>query len=404
MPNMLRTFGGIFCFALILLGVIPEAVAQIGVNIINTPIVGGFNQPVHLTHAGDGSGRLFVVEQSGVIRIVQGGVLQPTPFLNITGRVKSGGEEGLLSAAFPPGFTTKKYFYVYYTNRNGDNQVSRFHLTSDNNVADPAREDRIIYFNHPTFSNHNGGQIAFGPEGYLYIGTGDGGGGGDPFGNAQNLQSLLGKLLRIAVEQRSAGPTGPWHSYLPAIFQSTPGPAYRIPPDNPFVNNPGVLPEIWALGLRNPWRFSFDRQTGDLYIGDVGQNTWEEVDFQPIAAGGGQNYGWNIMEGAHCFTNSTCSSTGLTLPVAEYDHTLGCSVTGGGVYRGSTFPGLQGIYFFADFCSGRIWGQRHTAGLWQKQVLLTVPHNISTFGEDEAGNLYYADRTGGVVYRIEQVP
>ncbi|MBI5586716.1 MAG: PQQ-dependent sugar dehydrogenase [Deltaproteobacteria bacterium] len=402
---------GLYIFALALLlgiGLLqPKAQAQLGVNIAATPVFSGFNLPLHITHAGDGSGRIFVVEKGGTIRIVQGGVLLPTPFLNISDRVQPpvlGTEEGLLSVAFPPGFAAKRYFYVYYTNLNGDNRVSRFHLTADDNVADPAREELIIFFSHPTFTNHNGGQLAFGPDGFLYIGTGDGGGGGDPSGNAQNPGSLLGKMLRIDVEPPPAGVSGPFRTFFPAIFKAEAGLAYRIPPDNPFVNTPGFRPEIWALGMRNPFRFSFDRLTGDLYIGDVGQNLFEEIDFQPAVGGGGRNYGWNIMEGLHCFLTPTCIQTGLTLPVTEYDHTLGCSVTGGTVYRGSTFPGLSGIYFFADFCTGRVWGLRNIGGIWQRQELLDTVHSISSFGEDEAANIYYADLTGGIVYRIDQIP
>jgi glucose/arabinose dehydrogenase len=396
MTTVLRALGGAIFIGLTLLlsGQFPdrEAQAQIGVAVTVTPVIGGFSQPVHLTHAGDGSGRLFVVEQAGRIRVIQGGVIQTAPLLEITDRVKSGGEEGLLSVAFPPGFADKKYFYVYYTNLNGDNQVSRFHLNPANNLGDPAREELIIYFNHPTNTNHNGGQLAFGPDGYLYIGTGDGGGGGDPSGNAQNQGSLLGKMLRIAVEPPPpGGASGPLKIFLPLAFKFEPSLGYRIPPDNPFVNIPGFRPEIRALGLRNPWRFSFDRLTGDLYVGDVGQEAWEEVNFQPASGGGGRNYGWNTMEGSHCYKSSSCDQSGLTLPVTEYPHTLvthddnGCSVTGGFVYRGPGNPGLQGIYLFGDFCSGRLWGLRQNGAVWQQQELLDTPHTISTFGEDEAG-------------------
>jgi glucose/arabinose dehydrogenase len=420
MTTILRILRGVIFIGLTFLTGLhfpsPEAQAQIGVNITTVPVVGGLGQPVHLTHAGDGSGRIFVVEQIGRIRIVQGGALLTAPFLNIADRVLStanggGGEEGLLSLAFPPAFAAKRYFYVYYTNLNGDNQVSRFYLTGNDNLADPTREELIIYFNHPVNANHNGGQLAFGPDGYLYIGTGDGGGGGDPSGNGQNPGSLLGKILRIDVEPPPpGGASGPLKIFLPLAFKSAPNLGYRIPPDNPFVNNPGFRPEIWALGLRNPWRFSFDRLTGDLYIGDVGQEAWEEVNFQPASGGGGRNYGWNTMEGSHCYNSPSCDQTGLTLPVTEYPHTLvthddnGCSVTGGVVYRGPGNPGLQGIYLFGDFCSGRLWGLRQNGTVWQQQELRDTPHTISTFGEDEAGKLYYADFAGGVVYRIDQTP
>ena len=330
-------------------------------------VVGGLEAPVHITNARDGSGRLFVVEQAGRIRIIQSGVIQST-FLDITDRVRSpynggGNEEGLLSVAFPPGFpSTRPYFYVYYTLQDGNNQVSRFYLSGNPKLADPGSEEKILELAHPTYSNHNGGQLAFGPDGYLYIGTGDGGSGGDPNGNAQNTDSLLGKLLRIDVEfMKTVQSSGNFINYLPIITKNSPEPpdgqAYRIPADNPFVGVAGYRGEIWAVGLRNPWRFSFDRLTGDLYIGDVGQNTWEEVDFQPFSSSGGGNYGWNIMEGLECYNTSTCSTSGLTLPILTYQTNVeGCSVSGGYVYRGSNIPGLQGIYLLGDYCSGKIWG------------------------------------------------
>jgi hypothetical protein len=252
-------------------------------------------------------------------------------------------------------------------------------VTADPDVADPNSEEILLAVPQP-FANHNGGQLAFGPDGFLYIGKGDGGSGGDPFNNAQNPASLLGKILRIDVES----------GVIP----------YAIPPSNPFVQTPGSRGEIWALGLRNPWRFSFDRQTGDLFIADVGQSAFEEVDFQPAGSAGGQNYGWRIMEGAHCFGDPACSQAGLALPVAEYDHAQGCSITGGFVYRGSAFPRMQGVYFYADFCSGRFWGMKRDGAAWQNTLLLTEPHSISSFGEDEAGDIYAADLAAGAVYEI----
>ena len=373
----------------------------------------GLDQPVHLTHAGDGSGRLFVVEQAGRIQIVKNGAVQST-FLDISGKVLSPasggeGEEGLLSLAFPPGFASGvNHFYVYYTNKKGNNQVSRFTLSANPNQADPASEKLIIAFAHPTYSNHNGGQLAFGPDGYLYIGTGDGGGSGDPQGNAQNPGSLLGKLLRIDVEQGQAEAiNAAFTAFLPTVFADSQGQPpvekpYTIPPGNPFVGQPGYKQEIWALGLRNPWRFSFDRQTGDLLIGDVGQGNWEEIDFQPASSDGGQNYGWNILEGFACYLKQDCDKTGMTPPVHVYaTHEAGiCSVTGGYVYRGSQYPDLQGIYLYADYCSGRIWGLKREGSQWVSQELKDTTNFISSFGQGPDGSLYVLDRASGNIYKV----
>jgi glucose/arabinose dehydrogenase len=377
-----------------------------------TQVVTGLNKPDHITHAGDGSGRLFVTEQGGSIKIVHNNQVTGT-FLNIRDRVRSpdstpagGNEEGLLSLAFPPGYgTSKDYFYVYYTNRSGNNQLSRFHLGANPNSADPNSEEPILLFNHPTYENHNGGQLAFGSDGYLYIGTGDGGGGGDPNNNAQNPSSLLGKILRIDVEM---GPVHPiqstFSSYFPLVFQDvTITPVnYRIPPDNPFVGAPNYRPEIWALGTRNPWRFSFDRLNHDLYIGDVGQDSNEEIDYQPVASTGGENYGWDIMEGNTCYGSPTCNMTGLTPPVHTYTHAnTNCSVTGGFVYRGPTQPGMTGIYFFGDYCSGSIWGLQRENNAWVWALLANAPSNqVTSFGEDESGELYITYRTAGAVYQV----
>ncbi|MCM2358090.1 MAG: PQQ-dependent sugar dehydrogenase [Geobacteraceae bacterium] len=343
-----------------------------------TRVASGLTEPVHLTHAGDGSGRLFVVERGGTIRIVRNGTVQAAPFLNITGLVRStGGEQGLLSVAFPPDFATRRHFYVDYTNRTGigDTVVARYPLTANPDLADSAGGATLLNVPQP-FENHNGGQLAFGPDGFLYVAMGDGGSGGDPFNNAQNLSVILGKMLRLDVE----GGASP----------------YAIPAGNPFGS------EIWAYGLRNPWRFSFDRASGDLYIADVGQDLFEEVNFQPAAGSGGENYGWNIMEGLHCFGNPACSQAGLTLPVAEYSHEAGnCSVTGGFVYRGTRFPALQGIYLYGDFCSGRIWGLRRNGAAWESRLLLSTTLLISSFGEDEAGELYLADFGAGDIYRVD---
>lgn len=386
-------------------------------NIALEQVVSGLSSPVHITHAGDGSGRLFVVERGGRIKIIQGGVVSAV-FLDIKARVRSpenngGSEEGLLSLAFPPGFgLSRNHFYVYYTNLAGNNQLSRFSLGINPNQADPGSEETVLVIPHPSYTNHNGGQLAFGPDGMLYIGTGDGGGGGDPQGNAQNPGSLLGKLLRIDVDPDPPNPAGRL-SYLPNVAKLYPGggvtpPAvrrYAIPSDNPFFNNSSYRPEIWALGLRNPWRFSFDRLSGDLWIGDVGQGSWEEIDFQPTASQGGENYGWNILEGNVCYSNPNCSNAGYTSPIWVYPHTNGnCSVTGGMVYRGSAQPALQGIYFYADYCSGVIWGLRQENGAWVNAQLLDTADNISSFGEDEAGELYLATLNGGVIHKIIQTP
>ena len=372
-------------------------------------IVDGLTLPVHITHAGDGSGRLFIVERPGVIRIYQNS-LRNTPFLDISEQVLSdGSEEGLLSVAFPPGYAQKGYFYVYYTNLLGDNQVSRFHLGSGMNTADPASEELILLIPHPTNSNHNGGQLAFGPDGYLYIGTGDGGGGGDPDENAQDLSSLLGKILRIDVEMEPVvPPESPFRAFLPALTRGIPGTplpaAYHIPSTNPFYGIPGARGEIWAYGLRNPWRFSFDRLSGDLYTGDVGQNEWEEINFQPGASTGGENYGWNIMEGLDCYNAATCDQSGKILPVFVYSHAEGCSVTGGFVYRGAAYPELDGAYFLADYCSGNIWGLTHSGAAWTSQQLPALTQRITSFGEDEAGEVYLTDYFNGAVYRLAPAP
>ena len=342
-------------------------------------LIDGIERPVQATHANDNSGRLFIVEQGGRILIFNNGVLQTTPFLNVTDRIRCCGETGLLSMAFPPGYGVSKFhFYINYTNTSGDTIVSRFALLNTNQ-ADPNSEEILLEIGQP-FDNHNGGQLAFGPDGMLYIGMGDGGSGGDPLGSGQDLNSLLGKILRIDVE----------NSIVP----------YAIPIDNPFVNLQNVRPEIWSYGLRNPWRFSFDRSTGDLYIADVGQNLFEEINVQDSSSKGGENYGWNIIEGVHCFGNSNCDTNGLTLPQIEYSHNDGnCSVTGGYVYRGTMFPVLQGVYLFGDFCSGQIGGLRRTDTGWESTVLLETPHSITSFGEDELGNVYLAD-SSGVIYQI----
>jgi glucose/arabinose dehydrogenase len=353
------------------------------------PVLGGFELPVFVTHAGEeasGASRLFTVEKAGRILLVENSVVQPTPFLDITDRVGSQrNEQGLLSVAFPPDFATSGLFYVDYTDRRGDTVVARYGLMAgDPGQADPSSEQIILQIEQPA-ANHNGGQVKFGPDGYLYIGTGDGGQAGDPWGNAQNPNELLGKILRIDV---------------------TGADTYEVPSDNPSLDQPGARPEIWATGLRNPWRFSFDRATDDLYIADVGQNLFEEVHFQPAASPGGENYGWDVMEGNQCFEPpSSCDSDGLAPPVAEYDHGQGCSITGGYVYRGTRFPQMEGVYFFGDFCSGNIWGLRRGApGNWEMALLLDTDINISSFGEDIDGEIYVVSYSDGNIYHLTASP
>lgn len=343
-------------------------------------IASGLENPVYLTHAGDGSGRLFIVEQAGRIRIFRDGALHKTPFLDIARVIRSGGERGLLSIAFHPEFARTGFLYVNYTDRDGKTVVARYSVSADADRADPGSALPIISIDQP-FSNHNGGQIQFGPAGYLYVGMGDGGWAGDPRNRAQNPRSLLGKMLRIDVDA-AAG--------------------YAIPRDNPFAEREDAAPEIWALGLRNPWRFSFDRVTGDLYIGDVGQDKWEEIDFQPAASQGGENYGWRIVEGAHCFNPASgCARERFTPPAYEYSQAEGCSVTGGYVYRGGALAELAGSYLFGDYCAGTIWGlARKADGAWVRTTILDTGFSISSFGEDEAGELYVLDHPGGRVLRL----
>lgn len=331
----------------------------------------------------DGSGRMFIVEQAGSIRIATNGSLAATPFLDITGKVDAGGELGLLGLAFHPQFSQNHLFYVHYDRvSHGQLQsvIAEYRVsTSDANQAEPNSE-RIVLTVDQFFSNHKGGQIVFGPDGFLYIGLGDGGSEGDPPGNGQNLQTLLGKMLRVDVDHANGG------------LQ------YAIPADNPFVSG-GGLPEIWAYGFRNPWRFSFDRDSGRLFVGDVGQDTYEEID---IVAGGG-NFGWNTMEGMHCFNPSSgCDMTGLTLPIAEYTHSEGEAVMGGFVYRGSVIPGLVGAYVMGDFDSGTIWGLTESNGGWTRTKLAESGKNISSFGQDVTGELYVADYGGSVLKIVGQ--
>ena len=362
----------------------------------------GLTSPVVIANAHDGSGRLFLVEQPGLIRIYDGTQVLPTPFLDITGVATGGGERGLLGLAFHPDYPATPYFYVHYTcaagsvacTTEGDVVIARFQVTADPNVADPSSEVVLLTIAKPE-DNHNGGQLNFGPaDNYLYIALGDGGGAGDdhpPIGNGQSLTTLLGKILRIDVD-----------NVQPPLN-------YGIPPDNPFVNSPPARGEIWAYGLRNPWRFSFDRATADMFIGDVGQACYEELDFQTAASGGGENYGWRLMEGGHCFDFSNfgncaftgCNTAGLTFPILEHPQGSGdCSVIAGYRYRGAAIPSLTGTFVHGDYCAGVIRGAVESGGNWTSTTLLTPGFNISTFGEDEAGELYVADHVGGTVYRI----
>ncbi len=343
-------------------------------------VMSGFERPTYLTHAGDL--RLFVSEQEGRIWTVSDGQVLNEPFLDIVRRVESGSsEQGLLSVAFHPDYPSNGYFFVNYTGGGGDTVISRFEVSRDDpNMADAGSETVIITVNQP-YGNHNGGQLQFGPDGYLYIGMGDGGSGGDPGNNGQSADTLLGSLLRIDVD--GSGP-------------------YSIPPDNPYVDDSSARDEAWAIGLRNPWRFSFDRTTGDLYIADVGQNQWEEINFQSSSDSGGANYGWNALEATHCFNAESCETAGFTMPAAEYSHAEGgCSVTGGYVYRGSAYPSLGGNYFFGDYCSGRIWSLfRLPDGSWEMTEVGQVGANIASFGEDNEGEIYILDHSDGAIFQI----
>ncbi|HXI23695.1 MAG TPA: PQQ-dependent sugar dehydrogenase, partial [Pyrinomonadaceae bacterium] len=360
----------------------PDGEGEFHILALASPVA-GFSFPLAITNANDGSGRIFITEQAGRIRIIKNGALVANPFLDISARVTFAGERGLLGLAFPPGYTTKGYFYVDYINSVGNIVIARYRRSaSDPDAADPASEQVVLTIAQSSTA-HKGGQLAFGPDGFLYVSTGDDDKEGDPENHAQNAGLLAGKILRIDVETGSPQ-------------------TYTVPASNPFVGQPAYRPEIWALGLRNPWRFSFDRQTGDLYVGDVGQDFFEEVDFQTAGSSGGQNYGWRLMEGLHCYNPSTCDSTGLTAPIIEYDHSAGCAVMGGYVYRGSKFPSMQGLYFYGDFCSGRVWSIRQQNGSWQTTSLLESGLHVSAFGEDEAGELYMADYGAGKIYALTE--
>lgn len=339
-------------------------------------VVSGLQNPTLVTHAGDGSQRLFVLEQPGRVRLVEDGQLDPEPYLDLTDRIGSGGERGLLGLAFAPDFPASGALVVSYTDTRGDSVLERF--TVDDPATDRPDPDAgtVLLTQAQPYSNHNGGHLAFGPDGHLYLGLGDGGSGGDPQGHAQDTSTWLGSLLRLDVTGDEA----------------------TAPEDNPFVGREG-RDEIWAYGLRNPWRFTFDRATGDLYIGDVGQNSWEEIDRQPAASPGGENYGWDRWEGNHVFEGDP-GREGFTFPILEYAREEGrCSVTGGYVYRGDAIDGLEGRYLYGDFCSGTVWAAHEGADGWTSEVLLETEHRISSFGEDEAGELYIVGH-GGSVHRL----
>ena len=352
--------------------------------------------PVQATHAGDGSGRIFVLEQQGRIRIVKNGAANEVPFLDISKRVGCCEERGLFNIAFPPTFSTRQQFYLSYSNLDDDTVISRFKATADHDIADPDSEEILLTIKQPHHV-HNVGRLVFGPQdGYLYVGIGDGGSDGYPVHTGQNPDLLLGKILRIDVES--------------ADFP------YGIPASNPFIEAEGYRAEIWALGLRNPWGFAFDAQTGELYIPDAGHNEREELNYVPPSSLGGENYGWPTVEGTRCMAFPDlpfpCSQAGnFSLPVAEYDHTRGCAIVGGVVYRGSELPHLRGRFIFADFCRGDVWSLKKEAvafsspeqviqQAWQSELVLKTSVPVSSIGEDEAGNLYVTGYADGAVYMI----
>ena len=351
-------------------------------------VASGYNAPLFLTAPPGDSTRVFIVEQPGAIRIVKRGVKLATPFLDVSGLISCCGERGLLGLAFHPAYASNGYFYVSYTDPLGDLTLVRYHVSANPDLADSASHSFVLSQAHQTYTNHNGGNIVFGPDGYLYIGYGDGGSGGDPLGSGQSRTTLLGKILRIDVNAAGA--------------------PYGIPASNPFYGLSSARNEIWAYGLRNPWRFSFDRSTHELYIGDVGQNDIEEVDIEAPGSGG-HNYGWNTMEGTSCYPYGTtgCATAGLTLPVIDYTHASGCSVTGGYVYRGSAIPSIAGTYFYSDYCGGWVHSFRWDGAQVSDQrdwPQLRPGGAVSSFGEDGLGELYVISHEHGEVYRFVPQP
>jgi len=377
---------GLAVSATLVLAVLASPAAGQGLALDTAEIASGLVQPVSIAHAPDGSGWLFIVQQTGQVRVHDGSGLLSTPFLDLSSKVICCGERGLLGLAFHPDYAANGELYVNYTRDSGglETVIARYTVSADPAVADPDSEEILLTYDQPA-NNHNGGQLAFGPDGYLYIASGDGGGGGDPGENGQALDTLLGKVLRLDVDAED------------------PGLEYAVPPDNPFVGVAGARGEIWAYGLRNPWRLSFDRATGDLWIGDVGQGTWEEIDLQPAASPGGENYGWDCREGAHPYNdgngdeNATCPAGGFVDPVLEYQQVAGrCSVTAGYRYRGDAEPRLRGVYLYGDFCTGEVFGTvPRCDGAWESRLLLDAPFNLTAFGEDETGELYVAEYVGG---------
>jgi glucose/arabinose dehydrogenase len=363
---------------------VPLAFDASKVQLTLTRVASGFFSPLFVTGAGDGTGRLFVVEQIGRIMVVKGGTVNATPFLDLRSKVSDGGERGLLGLAFHPQYKSNGRFFVDYTDTNGNTVIAEYDRSSTNTDRASTTGRVLLSITQP-YANHNGGMLAFGPDGYLYIGMGDGGSAGDPGNRAQSTASRLGKLLRIDVNHRSAG------------LQ------YANPSSNPYVGRSG-LDEIWSIGLRNPWRFSFDRLTGDLWIGDVGQARYEEIDRATKASGLGRgaNYGWRQLEGRACYNPPIgCSTAGKTMPVAVYNHDNGCAVIGGYVYRGARYPALVGGYLFGDECSGYIWALTATGPSVQSpHLLLKSGHNISSFGQADDGTLYLTDIGTGNLYRI----
>jgi len=363
-----------------MLAALPAMAAPTWPSISTVATYTGFNQVTNIVSPNDGTNRLFVTEKLGLIKVVATGTVLAAPALDITDLVSTDSERGLVGLAFPPNFAAKQYAYIFFTDLTGAVCVDRIRVSaSAPNVLDRSTMQSILRFAHP-LGNHNGGQLAFGPDGYLYIGTGDGGGTGDPNNTAQRLSNLLAKVLRIDVES-TPNATG-----------------YRIPASNPFRGQKGKRGETFAYGLRNPWRFSFDTVMGALWIGDVGQNKVEEVDRMPLGSKG-WNFGWSLYEGTHLF-RAKKKLAGFHWPVWQYAHPTGEAVTGGYVYRGAAYPSLQGTYFAADFVVGRIWGIKRYAGTWVSAELLDTPYQISTFGTDEAGDIWFADFAGGAIYKI----
>ena len=372
---------------------VPAAAAGVPIPPKPTPalrpqqIASGFQLPVGIVNAGDGSGRLFVLEQNGRVRVVnRDRTVQAESFLDIQAHVIAGGERGLLGLAFPPGYPQKPYFYMTYNTADpggsswkpGDELLVRVHVKPDGRTADMGTQQVLLVDPKPN-ELHNGGHLEFGPkDGYLYLGLGDGGPNNDPDKRGQNPALIYAKMLRLDVE--SPPPDGA---------------TYVIPPTNPWVGQAGRRPETWAYGLRNPWAYTFDRQTGDLFLGDVGEAEWEEVNFQPASSHGGENYGWSVMEGTHCFKAQTCDQTGLVTPVAEYHHVDGCAIVGGAVAHAPQYPKLDGVFVFSDFCNGRIWGLRRDGDTWRKSILYEFNQPVTAVGLGEDGMIYAAEYSGG---------